>query len=125
GRITFFEWVSAGHYTSQNERGTMALVTQGPIKDLYFGFNVQALLIRVDFDRPARTALADFDLLRVSFLEPHGFELRITPAKGTEPAQGELRREGLVIPAPDVEVGIDLIAEIAIPFERLGVKVDQ
>ncbi len=27
GRETFFEWLSAGHYTCQNERGTMALVT--------------------------------------------------------------------------------------------------
>jgi hypothetical protein len=125
GRITFFEWVNAGHYTCQNERGTMALVTRGPIKDLYFGFNLQTLLIRVDCDTPARAALADYDVLRVGFLEPHGFELLVTPARGMEPAHWQLRREGVRIDAPDVEVGIDQIAEIAIPFARLGVKMDQ
>src|SRR5262249_42677773 len=30
GRQTFFEWLSAGRYTCQNERGTMALVAAGP-----------------------------------------------------------------------------------------------
>ena len=38
---TFFEWISAGHYTCQNERGTMAMATRGPIKDVYFGFDLQ------------------------------------------------------------------------------------
>ena len=32
GRHTFFEWVSAGRYACQNERGTMALATQGPLR---------------------------------------------------------------------------------------------
>src|SRR5262249_41643319 len=38
GRQTFFEWISAGRYTCQNERGAMAMVTRGPLKELYFGF---------------------------------------------------------------------------------------
>jgi len=45
-------------YTCQNERGTMAMVTRGPMKDVYFGFNLNALLIRIDFDTPANVALA-------------------------------------------------------------------
>ncbi len=36
GRITFFEWVNAGHYACQNERGTMAMAMQGPLKDAVF-----------------------------------------------------------------------------------------
>src|SRR6202011_187793 len=80
---------------------------------------------RVDFDSIARTALADYDVLRVGFLEPHGFELLVTPAKGKEPVRWQLRREGLVIDAPEVEVGIDQIVEVSIPFTRLGVRVDQ
>ena len=32
GRATFFEWVSAGRYTCQNERGTMAMATHGPLR---------------------------------------------------------------------------------------------
>jgi alpha-amylase/alpha-mannosidase (GH57 family) len=134
GRKTFFEWLAAGRYTCQNERGTMALVTRGPIKDVYFGFNPRTLLVRVDFDTPARVALADFDALRLGFLDPPGYELRVHLDKGT-PGEGggPLRyRVELVTPAhppaaapPDVEVGIDQVVELAVPFDRLGVKVDQ
>ncbi len=54
GRATFFEWVSAGRYACQNERGTMAMATRGPLEELFFGFDLERLLIRVDCDRPAR-----------------------------------------------------------------------
>src|SRR5262249_24169687 len=75
GRRTFFEWIAPGHYTSQNERGTMAQVTAGPIKDLYFGFDLRSLLVRFDFDQRARVALADFDALRLGFIEPPAWEI--------------------------------------------------
>ena len=32
GRATFFEWVSAGRYACQNERGTMAMAMHGPLR---------------------------------------------------------------------------------------------
>ena len=38
---------------------------------------------------------------------------------------GQLEGAEKEIDAADVQVGIDQIAEMAIPFERLGVKVDQ
>jgi alpha-amylase/alpha-mannosidase (GH57 family) len=141
GRQTFFEWVSAGRYTCQNERGTMAMVTHGPIKDVYFGFNLAALLVRVDFDTPARVALADFDALRVGFVEPAGWELRVPLPQNpqhrppTQPAAGAapvplhppavLEDQGRAVDAEGVEVGIDQIVELSVPFARLGVKVDQ
>src|SRR5262249_57879821 len=55
-RATFFEWINAGHYTSGSERGTMALVTPGPIKEIYFGFTAANLLIRVDCETDAKAA---------------------------------------------------------------------
>jgi hypothetical protein len=132
GRRTFFEWVGAGHYACQNERGTMAMVTHGPMKDVYFGYTPQALLVRIDFDAPARTALAQFDALRVGFAEPAGHEVLISDAGGARPRAvhrkpgdaGDGSGSGLGSAAP-VEVGIDQIAEVLIPFERLGVRMDQ
>jgi alpha-amylase/alpha-mannosidase (GH57 family) len=75
GRQTFFEWAAAGHYACKSERGTMALATRGPLEHLYFGFDVDELFLRVDFDRPAREALAQYDALRVGFIEPAGWEV--------------------------------------------------
>jgi alpha-amylase/alpha-mannosidase (GH57 family) len=122
GRRTFFEWISAGRYTCQSERGTMAMVTTGPIKDVYFGFNPQALLIRVDFEDPVRTTLAEYEEVRIGFVEPPGSEVLIANPGGSE-ASAQLRKEGQAIGT--LELGIDQVLELAIPFERLGVRVAQ
>lgn len=124
GRYTFFEWVSAGRYICQNERGTMAMATQGPLEELYFGFSLSLLLIRIDCDRPAKSALADYDVWRVGFVEPAGLEVRVSnPGKAEQRA--ELLRNGVVVPNVEIAVGIDQIAELAVPFDALGVAVEE
>jgi hypothetical protein len=131
GRRTFFGWLSAGRYTCQNERGTMAMVTKGPIKDLYFGFDVRNLFLRIDFTTPAADALAEFDTLRIGFVEPANLEVLVhdpgSAARAVELLHGGNRPAGLQCSSgkpADVLVGIDQIAELAIPFARLGVQVD-
>jgi len=124
GRETFFEWLSAGHYTCQNERGTMAMVTRGPIKDVYFGFNPKTLFIRVDFELHAKAALADFEALRIGFEEPRDLELRIEqPGRANQ--RWSFFCQGNPLAAARSEVALDRIVEVAIPFDLLGVKVDQ
>jgi alpha-amylase/alpha-mannosidase (GH57 family) len=124
GRATFFEWLSAGHYTCQNERGTMAMAGPGPIKEVYFGFNSQSLFLRVDFDGRAAAALAEFEALRVCFVEPKDAELRIVnPGRGDQ--RIELWHQGKALPAENVRVAVDKIFEAQLPFEALNLKVDQ
>jgi alpha-amylase/alpha-mannosidase (GH57 family) len=124
GRYTFFEWVSAGRYICQNERGTMAMAMPGPLEELYFGFDLSLLLIRLDCDRPAKSALADCDVWRIGFIEPPGFEVRVSnPGRADQKA--ELLHDGEPILGIDIPVGIDQIAEVAIPFDALGVVVDR
>ncbi len=125
GRRTFFEWLSAGRYTSQNERGTMAMATRAPIKDVYFGFNVSALLVRVDLDGKAEHVLASFEALRVRFVEPAGYELVVVPGRAGRPLEARLLRQGKAVDAAGVEAAIDLIVEASVPFAQLGVGVDQ
>jgi alpha-amylase/alpha-mannosidase (GH57 family) len=124
GRETFFEWMSAGRYVCQNERGTMAMVTQGPIKELRFGFNLQALLVRIDLDGPAQVILPKFEALRVGFVEPAGWEVVVEQPAGPR-QQTRLLQQGETRPADKIEVGIDRIVELSIPFAVLGTKVDQ
>ncbi len=122
GRATFFEWVSAGRYACQNERGTMAMATHGPLEEVFFGFDLARLLIRVDCDRPARTALADCDLLRIGFVEPAGRELRLHHPGRPDQAV-ELVCDGRPVAAA-AEAAVDQIVEAAVPFDALGVAVD-
>jgi alpha-amylase/alpha-mannosidase (GH57 family) len=131
GRRTFFEWLNAGHYTCQNDRGTMALAALGPMKDVYFGFHPQTLLIRIDFDGPARDALMDFDALSIGFVEPAGYEVRVTDLARSKPnvrfhARPQATSEtGRAEPTGHLEVGVDQILEVAIPFASLNISVDQ
>jgi alpha-amylase/alpha-mannosidase (GH57 family) len=125
GRRTFFEWVSAGRYACQNERGAMALVASGPIKELYFGYNTRALLVRIDFDEWARPALAEFDVLRLGFAEPAGYQVLVGTGRDGRPVGARLVHDGAECEATGIDVGIDQIAEMAVPFERLGIKVGE
>jgi alpha-amylase/alpha-mannosidase (GH57 family) len=124
GRYTFFEWFGAGRYICQNERGTMAMATQGPLEELYFGFDLSLLLIRIDCNRPARSALTDFDVWRIGFLEPAGFEVRVSNP-GRADQRAELLHDSVPVPGVEPAVGIDQIAEVAIPFDALGLAVDE
>jgi alpha-amylase/alpha-mannosidase (GH57 family) len=124
GRYTFFEWLSAGRYACQNERGTMAMATQGPLKEVYFGFNLDTLFVRVDCDRPARIALADYEALRLGFVEPAGYEVRVR-SPGRPGQVVELLHNEVRVPVPGLAAGVDQIAEVALPFDALGVAVDE
>src|SRR5262249_46649722 len=113
GRQTFFEWINAGHYNCQQERGTMSMAIPGAIKDLYFGYDVHSLLIRVDCDGNARDQLANHEL-RIGFLEPAGCELRITPSRSEKPLSFSLHHQGQLSDSGGIAVAIDRIVELAI-----------
>jgi alpha-amylase/alpha-mannosidase (GH57 family) len=121
GKYTFFEWVAAGHYNCHNERGTMAMAMKGPLVDLYFGFDLDRLFLRIDCDEPARSALDEFEQLKIGFVEPAGYELRIDwPGRKQQSARLYCQAEPTDTP---VEVAIDRIVEAAVPFDALGVAV--
>jgi alpha-amylase/alpha-mannosidase (GH57 family) len=124
GTYTFFEWLTAGRYTCQNERGTMAMVAIGPLRDLYFGFDARSLFVRIDCDRPARDALADYDALRLGFIAPASWEV-IVRRPGRAEQELHVFREGRPMPAEEVRAVVGRIVEIAVPFALLNVHPDE
>jgi alpha-amylase/alpha-mannosidase (GH57 family) len=122
GRATYFEWINAGRYTCQGEHGAMALATIGPLKEVYFGFDFERLLIRIDLDQPAVAALAPYEAIAVGFPEPAGCELRLElPGRAGQRVvwiceDGPADATGIVI-------AVDRIVEVGIPFDKLQVNV--
>ena len=56
GRASYFEWIDAARYACGNDRGTMTLVARGLLRAVWFGFDAERLLIRVDTEGgPARS----------------------------------------------------------------------
>ena len=121
GRATFFEWISAGKYLSGSERGTMTLVTEGLIKQVYFGFDRTRLLLRADTPRRAKEDFRSLDELRVRFQEPAQTEIRVRGLDSGAPAAVIYRNQKEVSPAR-VAVACDRILEIGVPIEDLKLK---
>ncbi len=125
GRRTYFEWINAGHYVCGGSRGTMSMVTQGYISDLYFGFDTERLLLRLDSrGGPFREQLAEVDAIRLVFLQPEGFELLVTHPSRKEP-QVQLWRHGAVMAGAHAEAAADNLFEAAVTFRSLARKTDE
>jgi alpha-amylase/alpha-mannosidase (GH57 family) len=125
GRRSYFEWINAGHYLCGGSRGTMSMVTQGYISNLYFGFDTERLLLRLDSrGGPFREQLADVDAIRVVFLQPEGFELLVTHPSRREP-QVQLWRHGAVMAGAHAEAAADNLFEAAVTFRSLARKTDE
>ncbi len=141
GRHTFFEWLGAGKYIAHDERGTMAMVKAGPIKEIHFGFTLETLLVRIDFDVAAQKALTRYDEVRIGFVQPHGYLLVLVRSKEDTPTnfsppgaldysdnepprmESQLKVNGRKIPeSRDIQVGVDRILELSIPFSALEVQ---
>jgi hypothetical protein len=124
GKLTFFEWVGAGCYTCVTERGTMAMGVRGPLKEVFFGFSLSDLFVRIDFESAAREILRNYDALRIGFVEPLGWELSVvSPARPQQAVR--LFRRGEEAPAPGLRAGIDQIVEVGLPFDALGIAINQ
>jgi alpha-amylase/alpha-mannosidase (GH57 family) len=123
GRRTYFEWINAGHYVCQGPRGTMAMAWEGLLSDLYFGFDLDRLLIRLDAGGGSFSErVTDVDLLRVFFFQPEGFELAVTNLDQREPV-ARLYRDKVAAPA-GTRAASDLIFELAVPLGCLGVSTE-
>jgi alpha-amylase/alpha-mannosidase (GH57 family) len=123
GRRSYFEWINAGHYVAGSERGTMTLVTEGIIREVYFGFDLERLMLRIDTARTANEELGRAEELRIGFLEPQGFELRIIdPGKSTMRAYLSRNREE--VRGAQIQVAVGQILELTVPFSDLDVQSD-
>lgn len=123
GRRSFFEWINAGVYVAGSERGTMTLVTEGILKAIHFGFDAERMMIRLDTSRFAKTDLAEVDELRVGFLEPIGYDIRIRKPVGGA-CETVLYRLKKSIPTR-LQFAVDQIAELNVPFSDLGLEPDR
>jgi alpha-amylase/alpha-mannosidase (GH57 family) len=123
GRSTYFEWINAARYVCGNDRGTMTLVSQGPLAQVWFGFSAEKLLVRLDTSGgAARERLAGTSLLRIGFVDPADWEVRVENPCEPRPI-GHIRHRGdVTCNGTTVEVATGRILELAVPFARLGLE---
>lgn len=121
GRISYFEWINAGRYACGSERGTMTRVTQGILRELWFGFSLQSeLLVRIDTAKSARLELKPADTLFLRFSQPEGLDLVVRSLHSGTP-DVTLSKAGQPLDAPGAAIAIDRVVELKVPLGLLGV----
>jgi hypothetical protein len=123
GRATYFEWIDAARYVCGNDRGTMSLVARGVFHSIWFGFDAERLLVRVDTEAgPARERLAEADRLRIGFVDPALREIVVLAPAESAPV-GYLNHAGRPLAnGTTVQVATGAILELAVPFARLDLE---
>lgn len=124
GRRTYFEWINAGQYVPSGSRGTMSMVQEGRLAGVYFGFDTERLLLRLDArGGTVRERLADIETVRIAFFQPQGFELLISHPNWQEPIV-QLYHDDVPVSESGVLAAGDAILEIAIPLSSLAAATD-
>ena len=124
GRRTYFEWINAGRYVPSGSRGTMSMVQEGRLAGVYFGFDPERLLVRLDArGGTVRERLADIDVVRIVFFQPQGFELLISHPNWQEPI-AQLYHNDVQVSEAGVLAAGDVILEAAIPLSSLAAATD-
>ena len=102
----------------------MAMAQEGMVADLYFGFDLERLFVRLDArGGPFRERMAQVDGLRIFFFQPEGFELSVTNPAQEEPSL-KLYHDEVPVAESGVEAAAELVFELAIPFRSLAVNTD-
>ena len=112
GRQTYFEWINAGHYVSGSERGTMTMVTRGIIREVFFGFDSDRFLLRIDTVNRAVDDLAVIDEIRIGFAAPNEVDIRISGFR-TEPLIAAIYLTDQMVALSQAEVAVHSVLEIA------------
>ena len=125
GRLTYFEWISAGHVVHRGARGTMSMASERVVSDLYYGFDLKRLMLRIDtHDGPACDRLSAFDTLRVDFLEPKNLEILVVDPSAPRPV-AQLYQDEIPVHTADLEVATGTVFELAVSWESLGVAAEE
>jgi alpha-amylase/alpha-mannosidase (GH57 family) len=129
GTITsYFEWVGAGCVEAADVAGAMHQVAdrQDGIAMVEFGFDLEHLYVRLDATVPMRELLARGAELSLSFLKPGGIRVELTDDSGgllkARVVERTPRGDWTPRAVDGVLVAADQVAELRIPFARLGVR---
>ncbi len=116
GRPTdFFEWLPAGLYDRERDRGVMEGQADERIRRVYFGFSAQEFYLRVDTQRDWTADIPQEACLAVVFTEPRGIVLDILDPTAKQP---QVRLQGQ--PCAEARAAAGKVLEVGCPFQALG-----
>ncbi|HHT9119927.1 MAG TPA: alpha-amylase/alpha-mannosidase [Candidatus Hypogeohydataceae bacterium YC41] len=126
GRVSsFLEWVAAGHYRASRDTPVMHRASGGIIREVYYGFDEENFLLRVDFEEGALERFSAHDRLVVIFLNPS--EVRLQVAGPLQPIQAlEVLKKDETAPKVLAEsAAAKEVLELRCPFREIGFSPEE
>lgn len=121
---SYFEWLCAGALEIRNQAGAMHQVErQAVVTQIRFGFDSEALYVRVDTARPAFDLLSEGWSVLLNLLRPSGMRVICTlPPGRAVTLTAAVRDDGAWQPCEvaGLEVGVGSILELRVPLAWLG-----
>lgn len=116
----YFEWLDAGRYSAGKDMDTMHRASDLPVRDVFFGFDIDNLFIRVDFHEGLFSRDMNKVRLVITFIQPE--ELQIyTSFFADKPLRFKIRNKNHMYGRKDFySISLDKIVELSCPFADLG-----
>ena len=121
---SYFEWLGAGALDVRSVAGAMHQVDRqaSTVTQVRFGFDREALFLRLDSLRPPALGLSDGWGLAINFLRPAGLRVHCGWLEGAVVARLEAR-DGEVwrpVPGGTIPAAAGAVVELRIPLSMLG-----
>ncbi len=116
----YFEWLDAGRYSANKDMETMHRTSGQPVQDVFFGFDMDNLLIRVDFRENVFFHSMNAGKLVITFVQPEEFQI-CTSLFTDKPLRFHIKNKSGTHDRKDFySISLNKIIELSCPFADLG-----
>jgi hypothetical protein len=116
----YFEWLDAGRYNSGMDMDTMHRVSRQPIDGVFFGFDIDNLFIRIDFNKDLFSQYREKGKLIITFVQPHELQIH-TSTFMNKPLSFRIQNKPQNYSGKDFySISLNKIMELSCPFADLG-----
>lgn len=118
----YFEWLDAGRYNAIKDMDTMHRASEQPIHCVFFGFDVDNLLVRVDFKKDLFLQCREKGRLIITFVEPEEWQIS-TSLLLDKPIAFQVTAKNMHHETRDSFcASLDTIVELSFPFASMGLS---
>ena len=116
----YFEWLDAGRYNANKDMDTMHRTSSQPITNVYFGFDIDNLFIRVDFNKDLFFQYWENGKFVINFVQPNEVQIHVFP-QIDKPLRFRIKNQNQDYNERDFySVSLGKIMELSCPFADLG-----
>ncbi len=116
----YFEWLEAGVYNSNKDMDTMHRTSGQLINDVFFGFDIDNLFIRVDFNNNLFSQYIESGKVVITFIQPAETQIH-TSTFIDKPLWFKIKNKSSGYDGKNFySIFFDKILELSCPFSELG-----